>query len=132
MMTWLSFTTVLQDILQAVFDPFFGRVVEPVEPENVCPPLKNRSAGTPTILNRAQRPWLSQALTLTTLRFGNFPAVRVRTGTRALKGAHGGVKKSTRTGIPDSITSFSKSPSPTSTRFSPGLIGNHPRLFSVS
>src|SRR4030066_1870935 len=42
MMTWLSFTSFPQEILQTVFDPFFGRVVEPVEPENVLPPLEKQ------------------------------------------------------------------------------------------
>src|SRR3972149_4084457 len=42
MMTWLSFTSILQDILQAVFDPFFGRVVEPVEPKNVLSALEKQ------------------------------------------------------------------------------------------
>src|SRR3972149_5502682 len=42
MTTWLSFTSVIQDILQAFFDPFFGRGVEPVEPENVLPALEKQ------------------------------------------------------------------------------------------
>src|SRR3990172_5304995 len=96
-----------------------------------CPPLNNRRAGTPTIFHLAQRLWLFQALTLTTLTFGYFLAALSRTGTRALQGAHGGVKKSTRTGIPASITSFSKFPSLTSTRCSTGLIRADPRLPSA-
>jgi hypothetical protein len=34
-MTWLAFTSALQDTVQAVFDPLFGRVVEPVDPEKI-------------------------------------------------------------------------------------------------
>jgi len=41
-MTWLAFTSALQDTVQAVFDPFFGRVVEPVDPENVLPALEKQ------------------------------------------------------------------------------------------
>src|SRR4030065_432449 len=42
MMTWLSFTSVPQEIVQAVFDPFFGRVADPVEPENVLSALEKQ------------------------------------------------------------------------------------------
>src|SRR3990172_9318326 len=45
MMTWLAFASALQDAVQGVFDPLFGRVVEPVDPENVLSALEKQKSG---------------------------------------------------------------------------------------
>src|SRR3990172_4290246 len=100
MMTWLSFTTVLQDILQAVFDPFFGRVVEPVEPENVLPALEKQKRRNTHDLEPGAKALVVPGVDLDDLEVREFPGCPLQNGNEGFAGGARRSEKVHENGIP--------------------------------
>src|SRR3989339_28665 len=91
MMTWLAFTSTLQDTVQAVFDPSFGRVVEPVDPENVLSGLEKQESRNAHDLPPCTKTLVVPCIDLDDLDVRVFPCGSFQDGN---KGFAGGARRS--------------------------------------